>query len=305
MSTSAVEVNGALIYILAISLLMFFLIVFFMVYFLVRYRRSRNPVPEELHGDVFLETVWVIVPMLIMLSMFYYGMTGFVFLRNPPANSINVKVHARQWSWLFEYANGTKSPDLVIPLGKNIRCELSSDDVIHGFYIPAFRIQQDALPGFKTEAWFNATVPGTYDILCSQYCGLKHSDMLAKLVVVSSDQFDTWLAGGKISYPGKSQPSGMPPGYMLIRERGCLSCHSLEGVTMSGPPLNGLYGSQVKVVTGGVERVLTADDEYIEKHIITPGVDVVEGFPNIMPSGRNELSDKEIDEIIKYLKTLK
>jgi cytochrome c oxidase subunit II len=305
MSTSAVEVNGALIYILAISLLMFFLIVFFMVYFLVRYRRSRNPVPEELHGNVLLESIWVIIPTLILLTMFYYGLTGFTYLRNSPSNSMIVKVHARQWSWLFEYENGTKSPDLIVPINKNIKCELSSDDVIHGFYVPAFRIQQDTLPGIKTEAWFNASVPGIYDIFCSQYCGLKHSQMLAKLIVVSREQFDTWIAGGKINLAGSAQTSGMPPGYNLLRERGCISCHSMEGVTMTGPPLNGLYGKNVTVVTAGVSRVIIADDTYLKKHIIDPGADVVEGFPNIMPSGRGILSDAEVGDIIIYLKTLK
>jgi cytochrome c oxidase subunit 2 len=284
---------------------MFFLIVFFMAYFLVRYRSSRNPVPEELHGDILMEAAWVIIPTLIMLTMFYYGLTGFTYLRSSPSNSMTVKVHARQWSWLFEYDNGTRSPDLIVPINKNIRCELSSDDVIHGFYVPAFRIQQDTLPGLKTEAWFNASVPGTYDILCSQYCGLKHSQMLAKLIVVSQEKFDTWLAGGKISLTGKTQEEGMPPGYNLLRERGCISCHSLEGVTMTGPPLNGIYGKNETVVTAGVTRVIVVDDAYLEKHIINPGADVVEGFPNIMPSGRGVLSDAEIDDIIKYLKNLK
>jgi cytochrome c oxidase subunit 2 len=305
MSTSAVVVNGSLIYILAIAVLCFILILFFMVYFLVRYRHARNPVPEEIPGNPILETIWVVVPTIIMLTMFYYGLTGFNFLRRSPANSLNVKVHSRQWSWLFEYENGKKSPDLVIPLGRNIRCELTSDDVIHGFYIPAFRIQQDALPGFKTAVWFNSTATGTYDILCSQYCGLHHSAMLAKLVVVTPDDFDEWLAGKSPALPGRAQKRGMPAGYDLFTQRGCLSCHSIEGVPMTGPPLNGIFGRKVRVITDGKLREITADEEYLMKHIMEPGKDVAEGYPNIMPSGTNVMSKQEISEVVKYLESLK
>ena len=305
MSTSTSVVNGVLIYILAFSALFFFLIVFFMIYFVIRYRKSRNPVPVEVRSSGILEVIWVLVPTLFALTMFLYGLTGFQFLRNAPADSILVKVHARQWSWLFEYGNGKKSPDLVAPLGKDVRCELTSDDVIHGFYVPAFRIQQDVVPGIKTQAWFNATTTGSYDILCSQYCGLKHSNMRALLIVVPPDQFNRWLKGENIQFPGKVQSANMPRGQMLLLERGCLSCHSLDGGIMTGPTFKGLIGSKVRVKTAGKKRIITADENYIKDSIINPGSDIVDGFPNIMSSGRNILSDEEIEEIIEYMKGLK
>ncbi len=305
MSTSTSVVNGALIYILAFSVLFLFLIVFFMIYFAIRYRKSRNPVPVEVRSSNILEAIWVIVPTLLALTMFLYGLTGFRFLRSTPADSILVKVHARQWSWLFEYNNGKKSPDLVVPLGKDVRCDLTSDDVIHGFYVPAFRIQQDVVPGIKTQAWFNAVTTGSYDILCSQYCGLRHSDMRALLIVVPPDQFDSWLKGGNISLPGKVQTASMPDEQKLLIERGCMSCHSIDGSRMSGPTFLNLYGSKVRVRTAGKERTITADSNYIKESIINPGADIVDGYPNIMPPGKDILSDKEINEIIEYLKKLK
>jgi cytochrome c oxidase subunit 2 len=303
-ATSTGVVDGALIYILALSVLLLFLIMFFMVYFLVRYRQSRNPVPSELPANGLLEAIWVIVPTLLVTTMFIYGLTGFRFLREAPAGSTVVKVHARQWSWLFEYENGKKSPDLIAPLGRNIRCELISDDVIHGFYVPAFRIQQDAVPGLKTEVWFNATTPGSYYILCSQYCGRKHSAMIAKLIVVPPDQFDAWMRGKNITFTG-AEWKDMPAGERLLFERGCMSCHSLEGAAMVGPSFKGFFGSTVTVRTDGKVRSVVADSAYIYKSIITPGADVVDGFPNTMPSGRDVVSDEEIAQIVKYLKTLK
>jgi cytochrome c oxidase subunit 2 len=303
-ATSTGVVDGALIYILAMSALLLFLIVFFMVYFLVRYRKSRNPVPSELPGSPLLETIWVVVPTLLVTTMFIYGLTGFRFLRAVPAGSINVKVYARQWSWLFEYENGKKSADLVVPMGKNVSCELISQDVIHGFYIPAFRIQQDVVPGLKTKVWFNVTTPGSNYILCSQYCGLKHSAMMAKVIAVAPDQFDAWLNGQKIQLEGNAY-ANMPPGEALLYERGCTSCHSLSGAKMVGPTFKGLMGSTVAVMTNGQRRTLVADETYVRESIITPGKDIVDGFPNTMPPSRDMLSDQEIDQVIAYLKSLK
>jgi cytochrome c oxidase subunit 2 len=305
MATSTGIIDNALIYILVFSVLLFFLIVFLMVFFTVRYRRSRNPVPSELAGNPFIEALWVIFPTLLVSTMFFEGLGGFQFLHAVPADSIPVKVYARQWSWLFEYPNGRKSPSLVVPFGKDIRCDLFSADVIHGFYIPAFRIQQDIVPGLKTKVWFNATTLGSFYILCSQYCGLRHSAMIAKLYVVPPDQFDSWLKGANIALPEKGGYADLPRGEALILERGCASCHSLTGGSMVGPTFKGLFGAPVSVVTAGRARTIRADSSYIVKSILDPGADVTAGFPNTMPPGREVLSDEEITEVIKYLATLK
>jgi cytochrome c oxidase subunit II len=305
MSTSTGIVNEALIYILAISALLLFLITFFMIYFAVRYRKSRNPVPVELHESRLIEAIWIIVPTLLVTTMFVYGLTGFLFLRAVPADSIAVKVHARQWSWLFEYDDGKKSPDLVVPLGKNVSCELISADVIHGFYIPSFRIQQDAVPGLRSRVWFNASTLGSSYILCSQYCGRMHSAMIANLYVVPQDQYEAWRKGKHIQFSGNNLLADMPAGQALLFERGCISCHSLTGTPMVGPSLKGVFGSSVPVMSGGVQRQVTADSAYIRESILNPAADVVVGFPNTMPPGRAVLSDQEIGEIVKYLKVLR
>jgi cytochrome c oxidase subunit II len=304
-STSTTIVNEAMIYILAFMALLFYLIVFFMFFFTVRYRKSRNPVPSELPDSRLIETIWVVVPTLLVIPMFFYGLVGFQFLRAIPADSIPVKVYARQWSWLFEYANGKKSPDLVVPLGKDVSCELISQDVIHGFYIPAFRIQQDAVPGLRVKVWFNATEMGSSYILCSQYCGKSHSAMIAKVYVVVPDQFDAWLAGKKINLASEALLANMPRGEALLYERGCMSCHSLAGNPMVGPTFKGLFGSSVHVKTAGQSRTVVADSAFIRQSILDPGADVADGFPNTMPPGRSSLSDEEIGVVINFLKTVK
>jgi cytochrome c oxidase subunit II len=306
MSTSTVVVNGSLIYILAFAALLFFLIVFFMIYFLIRYRHARNPVPSEFTGKTgFLEAGFITASLILVLTMFVYGLTGFNFLRNTPSNSLVVKVNARQWSWLFEYQNQKKSPVLVVPLGKNIKCDLSSADVIHGFYIPAFHIQQDTMPGLATQAWFRATTTGSYDIFCSQYCGLRHSEMTTKLIVVTQNQFDEWVSGETIAFPGESASRERSEGEKLLSNRGCLSCHSLGGEKMVGPTFKGLFGSKVRVITNGKTREVVADENYVRASITNPGADIADGYANIMPSGRDILTDDEINDIIDYLRTLR
>jgi cytochrome c oxidase subunit 2 len=193
--TTIGAVDETLYYVAAFAILLFFGILFFLVYFAVRYRASRNPVATEIPGSTGLEILWIVLPTLVALSMFFYGLTGYNFLRSPPAGSLEVTVHSRQWVWSFEYPDGKKAPELVVPAGRDVRLSITSDDVIHGFYLPGYRIQVDAVPGMKTYAWFKATRQGVFDILCTVYCGTNHSGMLAKLYVVPEDRYEAWRAG--------------------------------------------------------------------------------------------------------------
>ena len=305
MATSTYVVNGAFIYILAFTGLLFFLIIFLLVYFAVRYRASRNPHPADISGNAVLEVLWIVVPTLLVMTMFFYGLTGFNFLRHPPPDSLHVKVLSRQWAWQFQYDNGTISPSLIAPVDRNVRCELTSQDVIHGFFVPAFRVKQDAVPGMTTQTWFNATETGTYDILCTQYCGTGHSAMLAKLVVVPQDQFDAWYAGKSVAIAGVPSPGAVPPsvGATLIQDLGCIGCHSTDGSKGVGPTFKGLYDSTVVVITNGKQRNVEAEEEYLRKSITDPGADVAVGFPNVMP--KLPITDQQIDQIIQYLHSLK
>jgi cytochrome c oxidase subunit 2 len=201
-ATTTAAVNSAFIIIIAFGFLLFALIIFFTVYFAVRYRRSRNPVPTDIGGNWLLEAAWIVASVALALGMFFYGLTGFRFLKNRPVDSIAVHVTARQWSWLFTYANGRKSADLVVPQGKNIVLTMETLDVIHGLFIPSFRIKQDVVPGMKTYAWFKASDLGSFDILCSQYCGLEHSKMLATVYVVTPEVYQKWYNGEEVDIPG-------------------------------------------------------------------------------------------------------
>jgi cytochrome c oxidase subunit II len=209
--TTIGAVDASLYYIAAFGLLLFFGILFFMVYFAVRYRASRNPVATEIRGSPALEILWIALPTLLALSMFLYGLTGYSFLRRAPAGAFEAIVHSRQWSWSFEYPDGAKSPDLVVPAGRDVKLTITSDDVIHGFYVPGYRIQVDAVPGMRTYAWFKASKVGVFDVLCTVYCGTDHSGMLAKLFVLPEDAFEEWRAGGKAELSGFDLPAIRAP----------------------------------------------------------------------------------------------
>jgi cytochrome c oxidase subunit 2 len=293
-------VNQVFFYILAITVFLLALITFLMVYFVIRYHRKRSPQPAEIKENTWLEIIWTVVPTLLVLTMFYYGLTGFNFLKRAPQDAMKVKVIARQWSWLFEYENGLRSTELKVPVGKPIKLLLTSQDVIHSFYAPAFRIKQDVVPGMVNSLWFQSTEVGEFDVLCSQYCGLQHAKMLTKIVVLPEEEFKKWYQTGK-EMEAKLPPSGT----QLFQERGCKACHSIDGTPGLGPTLKGLFGKTVTVLTDGKERKLVADEAYLRKSILEPNADIVKGFPPIMPPLKGLLTDQEIDALVSYLKGLK
>ncbi len=292
-------VNQVFFYILVITVFLLGLITFLMVYFVIRYHQKRNPQPTDVKENIWLEIIWMVVPTLLVLTMFYYGLTGFNFLKKAPEDAMRVKVIARQWSWLFEYENGLKSLDLKVPVGKPIKLMLTSQDVIHSFYAPAFRVKQDVVPGMVNSLWFQPTAVGTFDVFCSQYCGLQHAKMLTKIVVLSEEEFKKWYQ------TGKEMEAKVPPGAQLFQEKGCKVCHSIDGTPGVGPTVKGLFGKTVTVLTDGKERTIAADDIYLRKSLFEPNADIVKGFPPIMPSQKGLLADQELDALISYLKELK
>jgi cytochrome c oxidase subunit 2 len=292
-------VDDVFLYILVICIFLLGLITFLMVYFVIHYRREKHPQSADIEGSTSLEITWTVIPTLIVLTMFYYGLTGFEFLKKVPEGAMVVKVISRQWSWLFEYENGIKDTQLRVPVGKPVKLLLTSQDVIHGFYLPAFRIKQDAVPGMTNYLWFQPTQAGTFDVMCSQYCGLEHSHMLTKILVLPEEDFLTWYQEKKEAVVAK----GPPPAEQLYLTKGCAACHSIDGSPRVGPTWKGLYRKQVKVITAGNERTVIADEAYLRRSIEDPNADISVGYPPIMP--KQELTEEEMKSLLNYIESLK
>jgi cytochrome c oxidase subunit 2 len=203
------------------------------------------------------------------------------------------------WSWQFEYPNGKKSAELVVPLNQPVKLDLISRDVIHSLYIPAFRIKEDVVPGKNNMMWFTAQEEGEYDLFCAEYCGDRHSYMISKVIVLPEAEYETWLEQSDI-------PADEPPGLTILKQNGCIACHSTDGSKIVGPTFKGIYGHEVEVITDGQERTIIVDDEYIKRSIYEPNADVVKGYnPGLMISYKEQLSEEDVAQVIEYLKELK
>lgn len=289
---------------LVISVFLLVAITVTMIYFVFRYNRKKNPTPKNIESHLMLEITWIVVPTLLVLAMFYYGWSGFKFMRTVPEGAMTVKATGRMWSWQFTYDNGIKSGELNVPLGRPVRLLITSRDVLHSLFIPAFRIKEDAVPGMETHLWFLPDKAGEYDLFCSEYCGVNHSSMVSKVIVMTADNFEAWYEAGEKA-EGAKKEAPVPQGAQLLEEKGCLDCHTTDGTIETGPSFKGLFGKKTIVITGGKEREVIADDMYLKNSILHPDRDVVKGFPDIMPSQEDNVSEKEINEIITYLKGLK
>jgi cytochrome c oxidase subunit 2 len=306
-------VDSVFYFIIGISAFFLILITFLMVFFTIKYHKKRNIKATNIEGNTALEVLWTVIPTIIALVMFYVGWKGFVFLRTVPEGAMDVKVTARMWSWMFEYENGLKTDTLKVPVDKPIKLLLTSQDVIHSFFVPAFRIKEDAVPGLENHLWFEAKEEGSYDVLCAEYCGLQHAYMLTKVQVVSEEQFESWYQeqGSKIQESVTSDtastlfPQSMASGgQKLLQVKGCVACHSSDGSKMIGPTFKGLFGTQQVVVTNGKKRTVQINEEYLRNAILKPGLDIVEGYDPLMPSQEGMISEEELKGIIQYLKDL-
>jgi cytochrome c oxidase subunit 2 len=314
LSTTSDAVNGPILFITAVSLAMLIGITLVMIYFALRYNRRSRPVGEDVHGHTTLEIVWTVIPTILAFGFFWYGWEGYKVLKSPPADAIQVKVTGRMWSWNHEYANGVQSPALYVPVNRPVRINLTSTDVIHSYFIPAFKVKQDAVPGVPNLfLWFEATQLGDFDVFCAEYCGNQHSGMLTKVHVLTQQDYDAWLAseGEKVIAVQKaaeadaSDPAVISLGKALSQSKGCTACHSTDGSRLIGPSFKGIYGHNATVVTAGQTRQLEVDDEYIKHSILEPAADVVQGFQPLMPSQKGIVNDAEIKALTAYIQSLK
>jgi len=293
------KVDNIFIFIVAISVFMLILITALMIFFIVRYMRKKSPSAKDIEGNILLEITWTVIPTILVIGMFYYGWIGFKIMRNPPKDAMLVKVIARQWSWSFTYENGKKSGELNVPLNRPVKLIINSEDVLHSLSIPAFRIKEDAVPGMETYLWFLPDRTGSFDLFCTEYCGAGHHAMISKVNVMTPDDFSVWY-GKTEAAAGKVQDA-----LKIMENNGCLGCHTVDGTKKIGPSFKGIFGREVEVVTNGREREIVVDEAYLKRSMLEPGADVVQGFPNIMPSQKGILSDEEMNAVIEYLKKLK
>jgi cytochrome c oxidase subunit II len=269
------------------------------LYFMVRYRRRHaEDVGANERAAMWLEIGWSVVPLLIMLAMFGWGTRVFFRLYRPPADAVELYAYGKQWMWKVQHPGGQREiNEMHVPVGQPIRVTLASQDVIHSFYIPAFRVKQDAVPGRYTALWFEATKPGVYHLFCAEYCGTEHSRMIGSVVAMEPEDYETWLAGGAT---GKSMAAS---GAELFQSLACVTCHRAEaaGRIARGPALEGLYNNQVKLADG---RTVIADDNYLRESILTPAAKLVAGWDPVMPTFQGQVSEEQLAELIAYIRTL-
>jgi cytochrome c oxidase subunit 2 len=300
--TTTEAVDKAFYIIFGISGVMLLGVTVVMIYFAWRYNRKRYPVPlSQKNTNLWLETTWTIIPTILVMVMFWYGWEGYLSLRNIPENSVPIHASARMWSWLFTYENGKTSDKLYVPVGQPVKVLLTAEDVLHSFYVPAFRVKRDTVPGMDNYVWFVADQPGSYDLFCAEYCGVGHSAMITTVEAVPAADFSAWL-GAK---PAEAAGPGdlVSQGENLAGKNGCLGCHSTDGSRRIGPSFKGLMGSERTVVKDGQEITVSADADYLIRAIREPGVEIVQGYPAAMPPFP-QLSDEDIKALQAWLETL-
>lgn len=294
-STLAGDVDALYIFLVMISAAMCALIYTLVLIFAARFRARPGEHAEQIEGSTPLEIVWSVIPMGVFIVIFGWGAWIFFQERTPPRGATEVYVVAKQWMWKLQHEEGPREiNELHVPTGRAVKLIMTSQDVIHSFYVPAFRIKQDVLPGRYTVMWFNPTKPGTYHLFCAEYCGTQHSGMIGSIVVMDPGQYQAWLTGGA---------SGVPlavTGQRLFAELGCSSCHRSD-VQGRGPNLEGVFGRKVMLADG---RTVLADEDYVRESILVPTAKVVDGYKPIMSSFQGLVTEEQLNSLVAYVKSL-
>jgi cytochrome c oxidase subunit 2 len=294
-STNAGNVDALYIFLLLVSGIMTALIFAVLTAFAIRFRKRRGQRAVQIEGSTHLEITWSIIPFCVMLVFFVWGAVIFFRERTPPQDATEVYTVAKQWMWKFEHKGGQREiNELHVPVGRDVKMIMTSQDVIHSFFVPAFRLKQDVLPGRYTTLWFHATKAGTYHLFCSQYCGTQHSGMIGWITVMEPRDYEAWMSGG-----GGNQPLAVT-GQKLFSELGCVTCHRFD-TQGRGPNLAGVFGKPVLLEDG---RTVTADENYVRESILEPGAKIVQGFKPVMPTFQGQVSDEQLNALVDYVKSL-
>ena len=292
-STIAPQVDQLFFFELAVAIFFTALIFIVVLILAVKYRRrSPDEVPQQIHGNLPLEITWTVIPFLIMVVMFVWGTELFVRYARSPKRATEIFVVGKQWMWKLQHPEGPREiNELHIPVGVPIELTITSEDVIHDFAIPAFRVRRDVVPGHYSTLWFTPTQVGRYHFYCDQYCGTFHSRMNGYVTVMKAEAYEKWLSGGM------HQQSMAEEGAKLYQKYGCITCHG----TGKAPPFVGLYGSRVRLEGG---QTVVADDGYIRESILEPSAQIVLGFKPIMPTFKGQITEDQLLQIIAYIQSL-
>jgi cytochrome c oxidase subunit II len=295
-STVAGHVDGLYFFMIAVSGFFALLIAVLIAVFAIRYRRrAPNEVGAGITGSLRLELFWTAIPFMIVMMMFAWGADVFFTLSRPPRDAMEIYVVGKQWMWKVQHPGGQREiNELHVPVGRPVKLIMGSEDVIHSFYVPAFRVKFDVVPGRLTSLWFEATRPGRYHLFCAEYCGTLHSGMIGSVIAMEPADFQNWLAGGV------AEGSLADQGAKLFADLGCSTCH-LPDQQGRGPVLAGVFGTQ-RVMRDG--RTLVADEGYLRQAILNPQSQVVAGFQPIMPPYQGLVSEEGLLALIEYIKSL-
>jgi cytochrome c oxidase subunit 2 len=266
------------------------------LFFAIRYRRrSADELPPARHGSTALELTWTLIPLAIVMVMFVWGSKVYFHMNRPPDDAMTVTVVGKRWMWKVQQPTGQREiNELHVPVGRAVKLVITSEDTIHSFYVPAFRIKRDAVPGRYTQAWFRATKTGRYHLLCAEYCGTGHSRMQGQVVVMEPQDYEAWLGGG----PPPESP--LTAGQRLFTDMGCVACHKPDSA-LRAPVLVGIYGKPVLLTTG---ETVTVDDSYIRESVMSPTAKVVAGYQPVMPTFRGQLGEEQVVDLVTYIRSL-
>lgn len=296
-STIAGQIDALFFFLVAVSVFFSLVITIGLVFSAARYRRGSQASRKGALNDYLpLELAWSIIPLIIAIFIFGWSAKLYLDMRVAPANAMEIYVVGKQWMWKIQHPAGNREiNELHVPVGRPVKLIMTSQDVIHSFYIPAFRVKQDVLPGRYTTQWFEATKPGEYHLFCAEYCGTSHSGMIGKVIAMEQAEYEAWLMGA--SRTGVAMASS---GAEVFERFGCKTCHRQDSGER-GPALDGLWGKTVNLSDG---KTVVADGEYVRESILNPGAKTVAGYMQLMPTYKNQLTSEQVNQLIEYIRSL-